>query len=612
VTSLLPVADAAQVRRAAGGEIRADMRAFAAMLALNALATAAGLVGPRLLGDIVDAVKASPGRAAVATVDRLALIIVAFTLAQIVLTRLAMYVGARFGERTAARVRERFLDRTLALPASVVEHVATGDLVARGTTDVATVATTLRNAVPEVFIALVQVVFIIGAVLLLDPLLGACALSCLAVIAIVLRWYLRRARTAYLAEGAANSVLAEILTTTAGGARTVEALSLHQRRIESGEAAIAAARQARLRTLWLRTVLFPSVDLSYTLPLVGALLIGAVLYDRGVVSLGTVVATAVYLRQLAAPLDAVLLWVEQVQQSGAAYARVEGLAAAPWAEAQDDVRQDAQEPAPVSAESAEPFEPADDRIRVIAARYAYEQDRDVLHGVDLEVRPGERLAVVGASGAGKSTLGRLLAGIDKPRTGEVTVGGVPVAELAPRRLRRQVVLVTQEHHVFHATLRENLLLARPEADDAQLHAALTAVDAAWADDLPAGLDTELGAHGHHLDGAQSQQLALARVVLADPHTVILDEATALLDPATARNTEHALAAVLQGRTVVAIAHRLQTAHDADRVVVMDAGVIAELGTHDELVANDGAYAALWRSWHGDGDGDGDGPETASP
>ena len=177
----------------------------------------------------------------------------------------------------------------------------------------------------------------------------------------------------------------------------------------------------------------------------------------------------------------------------------------------------------------------------------------------------------------------------------MTVGGVPIASLGPERLREQVVLVTQEYHVFHDSIRGNLRIARPDATDAQLLAALDSVGAHWVEDL----DTVVGGDDQKVDGAQAQQLALARVVLADPHTVILDEATALLDPATARNTERALAAVLDGRTVIAIAHRLQTAHDADRVAVMDGGAVTELGTHDELVAAGGTYAALWRSWHSD-------------
>jgi ABC-type multidrug transport system fused ATPase/permease subunit len=277
------------------------------------------------------------------------------------------------------------------------------------------------------------------------------------------------------------------------------------------------------------------------------------------------------MQQLIGPLDTILIWIEQLQSTGASFARIEGLAAVPRAAVEPDRRPDG------------------DRIEVTGVRYAYDGGPDVLCGIDLTVRPGERLAVVGLSGAGKSTLGRLLAGVDRPRTGSVTVGGVPVAGLPPDLLRRQVVLVTQEHHVFRESLRDNLMVRAP---DDELRRALATVGADWAGDL----DADLGAQP--VDGAQAQQLALARVVLADPHTVILDEATALLDPTTARTAERALAAVLHDRTVIAIAHRLQTAHDADRVAVMDGGRIVELGTHDELVAAGGPYAALWRRWHG--------------
>jgi ABC-type multidrug transport system fused ATPase/permease subunit len=225
----------------------------------------------------------------------------------------------------------------------------------------------------------------------------------------------------------------------------------------------------------------------------------------------------------------------------------------------------------------------------------------VLHGVDLSIGVGERLAMVGPSGAGKSTLGRLLAGIHPPRTGSVTVGGVGLTELPLPDLRRHVALVTQEHHIFVGTVRENLVLAMDpgdsEAGDDALVDALVAVDAAdWVAALPEGLETVVGSGGRALTPPQAQQLALARLVLADPHTLVLDEATSLIDPRAARHLERSLAAVLEGRTVIAIAHRLFSAHDADRVAVVADGRITELGSHDELVARGGSYAALWASW----------------
>lgn len=574
--SRLPVADRAAVRREMLDLIGRERRAVLVVLVLHGAAAIAGLAAPWLLGRIVDQVAAGGG---VATVDRLAMAIGGCVLVQALLSRYAQYAGHRFGERAVAQLREEFIRKTLGLPVSVVERAGSGDLATRSSVDVSTVGTTVRDVVPTIVIASAQLTLLFGAIFLLHPMLGLVALAGLPPIWAASRWYLRRASSAYLAEGAATAELTETLTTTAEGARTVEALRLTDERIVHGTERIARVWATRRATLALRTVFYTVVEASYPLPIAAVLLVGGFFLSEGMVSLGEVVAAALYLQQAIEPLDRILQWTEQAQRGFASFARVLGVGQVP-----------PELPGKTSA-------PAGERLVVRGVRFSYTDGHDVLHGIDLEVRPGERLAVVGPSGAGKSTLARLLAGIDAPRDGVVSIGGCPITDLDPAERRRRIALVTQEHHVFIGSVRDNLAFAAPDASDEQMQAALVAVGADWYSELPNGLDTELGDGARQLGAADAQQLALARLVLADPHTLILDEATAALDPTTARRTERALAAVLTGRTVIAIAHRLNTAHDADRVAVMEDGRITELGSHDELVRADGAYASLWRSWH---------------
>jgi ABC-type multidrug transport system fused ATPase/permease subunit len=369
---------------------------------------------------------------------------------------------------------------------------------------------------------------------------------------------------------------------TVEGGRTIEALSLREERVRRINADLEEASRAERRTLHLRTMWFPTAEFSYVIPVAAALAWGGWLVSAGHASIGEVTAVALYVVQLADPVDRLISWLDEIQVGATSFARLVGIAGVPPdREATDD-------------------EPEGDRLRAQDVRYAYIVDRDVLHGIDLDLEPGERVAVVGPSGAGKSTLGRLLAGIHPPRAGRVDVGGVRLVDLPLDTLRREVALVTQEQHVFVGTVAENLRLARTGASDDQLAEALAAVDALeWVQALPDGLETVVGAGGYPLTPAQAQQVALARLVLADPHTLVLDEATSLLDPRAARHLERSLASVLRGRTVVAIAHRLYTAHDADRVAVVEDGLLHEVGTHDELVERAGSYAALWDSWHGD-------------
>jgi ABC-type multidrug transport system fused ATPase/permease subunit len=576
----LPVADVREVREQAGILARRNRRGLLGMVALHAAAAAAGLAGPALLGRLIQSVEDGTSTA---TVDRLVLVLAGFLLAQTILTWFARRTSFVLAERLFAELREDFMRRVLALPLSTVEKAGTGDLVSRTTADVDALARTIRFAVPETMIAAVTSVLTVAAAVWVNPLAALPAVVGIPSLWIATRWYLRRAPQAYLAERAAYATLSGTLSETVEGGRTVEALGLAEERVRRLDADLAEANHWEMRGLFLRTVWFPNAEFAYSLPVAGALAWGGWLVFNGHASIGEVTAVALYMAQLADPVDRLISWLDEIQVGATSFARIVGIARVPAdREATDD-------------------RPEDDRLRAEDVRYAYVDGRDVLHGIDLDLAPGERVAVVGPSGAGKSTLGRLLAGIHPPREGRVEVGGVRLVDLPLERLRREVALVTQEQHVFVGTLAENLRLARPGAADEQLVAALEAVDALeWAEALPDGLATVVGAGGFPLTPAQAQQLALARLVLADPHTLVLDEATSLLDPRAARHLERSLALVLEGRTVVAIAHRLHTAHDADRVAVVEDGLLQELGTHEELVEHGGSYAALWDSWHGDG------------
>ncbi|GII53030.1 multidrug ABC transporter ATP-binding protein [Planotetraspora thailandica] len=575
---ILPVADRAQVRAYARRLALKYPRELALALSLHALAATSGLVSPRLLGELVQSVADRTGDV---DVDMIALAIGGFVVVQAVLIRFAVYASSRLGEKVLAELREDFVEQVLALPLSTVERAGSGDLITRTSRDVDALSRSVRQAVPETLIAFVTCAFAVGALLLVGPVMALPLLVAVPVLWISTRWYLNRARDGYLRENAAYAEMTEGLAETVEGARTVEALGLQDRRHRRTDGDIAGSFAAERYTLGLRMVWFPTVEVGYVIPIVATLLLGGLFHTWGWVSLAQVTAATLYVQQLIDPLDRVLSWMDELQVGGASMSRLLGVVNVPDDRVAGEARPDGEE------------------LRASGVRYAYREGHDVLHGIDLDVRAGERLAMVGPSGAGKSTLGRLLAGIHGPRTGTVTVGGVPLVDLPLDDLRGHVALVTQEHHVFRGTLRDNVLIGRPDATDADVRRALEAVDAReWAEAFDEGLDTVVGSGGQALSPAQAQQLALARLVLADPHTLVLDEATSLIDPTAARHLERSLAAVLDGRTVIAIAHRLYTAHDADRVAVVEDGRVSELGSHDDLVAARGAYAALWDSWHG--------------
>ena len=547
---------------------------FAGVVAFNGLAAGAALLVPRLLGAVIDqtAGGAQLSRGLLVTLS-------AAVVAQALFTFLGQRTSTIFGQDLLSSAREYTVRTILSLPLGRVEGASTGDLVTRVTRDVGTMSRSVQYGLPMAIISLSMVSLAVVAMLLNSVFLAIPSLLLIGSSLVAVRRYLQRAQKCYIAEGATYSQINTTLTETVEGARTVEALRLGARRVSACVDDVAVSAQAERYGTTLRNLLFTVIDVAFNTPRVVTVLAGAYGYSRGWVTLGQITAAVLYVEALAGPLDRLIGEVDRLQVGAASTARLLGIAQVP----QDRIPREARPDGP--------------ELKGKDLRFAYREGHDVLHGVDLALRTGERLAIVGPSGSGKSTLGRLLSGINGPRTGSVTVGGVELVELPLELLRTEVALVTQEHHVFVGSVRDNIVLAREDSEDPAVWSALATVGAAeWVRRLPEGLGTTIGSGHQPLTPAQAQQVALARLIIADPHTLVLDEATSLIDPRTARVLEGSMSALLESRTVVAIAHRLHTAHDAERIAVVIDGRIVELGSHDELVDAGGEYAALWRAW----------------
>ena len=622
----LPVAGTRTAMRKLLGLIADRKAEFAVVFALQTALAVVGVVTPMVVGRAVDAVAAGTTSSYI----RNAIVFIAVVVAvQAILGYAASLRAYVFSQKILAVLRERVVRAVTSLPLGTVEAAGSGDMIGRTTYDVERVSFFIEGAVSRLFMTVLTIAATLVAIFVANPLLGGVVVLTAAPIFFTVRFYVRRGVPAYLAASAISAGMSGVASETVEQSTTADAMRLGRVRAERMDTLIYEYWRNEVYTGWVRMLFIVMNQLVTYLPVVTGLALGGYMIGIGQTTYGTVTAIVLYASQLRYPLWTFSWWADEFQFAMAALARIFGVEEASETGADEESgesggvreagastvrdtgesgREAREEPsaarvsgAAAEAEAAGPDSSGgfDAALHIEDVHFAYREGQDVLHGVTLDVDGGETVAIVGPSGAGKSTLGRLIAGINAPAAGSVRIGRAEVSSMPESALHTAVAMVTQEHHVFLGSLAHNMRLAKRDATDEEIRSALEAVEATWVDDLEDGLETKIGSGGLALTPPQAQQLALARIVLLDPAVLVLDEATSQLNPTEARSLERALGRVLKGRTVVSIAHRLYTAHDADRVAVMIDGRVAEYGSHDELTARGGEYAALWNAWQSD-------------
>ncbi|KRF12843.1 ABC transporter ATP-binding protein [Nocardioides sp. Soil796] len=577
---ILPIADRRETSRLAWQLMRRHPVALALATASFAIAGLAALVAPWMLGQIVDAVReGAPG----SDINRYAVIIATAAVLGAVATWASVSFLARAGEPALAELREEVLDKALGLDSARVEAAGTGDLLSRVGDDARAVANSLTDIIPTLVNSLVLVGFTAVGLFALDWRLGLAGLATIPFYVMGLRWYLPRSGPFYARERVAQGERAQALVSGLQGAPTLRAYALEDAHVDEITKRSDDAREITVTVFALLTRFFARSNRAELIGLCLVLGTGFWLVRADEVTVGAVTAAALYFHRLFNPIGALLFIFDEVQSTGASLARLAGVSL--------------MQPPPTGS-AVPPASPGP--LELLAVCHEYVEGRPVLSEVTLTIAPGERVALVGATGAGKTTLGAIAAGVLPAGAGAVSLAGVPYDDLAPDALRSKVSLISQDVHVFSGTVREAVTLVDASAGDEAVRSALAAVSAlGWVDAMPDGLETVVGDGGHPLTPAQAQQLALARIVLADPWFVVLDEATAEAGSAGARDLERAALAVTEGRGALVVAHRLTQSESADRVLVLHEGRVVESGSHPELLAAGGRYAELWAAWSGD-------------
>lgn len=510
------------------------------------------------------------------------------------------YLAFRESRWTETLLRERIFGHIQRLHVAYHDKAQTGQLMSRASSDLQQVQQFVVM-IPITLSNIAQLFAVTVILALTDWRLAVVALAPLPFINVASRRFSSRIHPAVLEVQNEQAQLASVVEESVSGVRVVKGLGTESVQFDKLRREADDIRRVSLRAASIRSRFLPAIDLLPSLGLIAVLGYGGHRVINGDMSIGDLVAFNVYLTMLVWPLRNIGMMVALGQRAAAALVRVhEVLSTDPAVRSPDKPRSlPARAGVTVGASEATGAHAgaATGAVRFEAVHFGYDTDREILRGFDLSIAPGESVALVGATGAGKSTIVRLLLRFYDVTSGRITIDGVDLRRLHLGELRRNVGVVFEDTFLFNDSVRNNIAFAKPDADQSVVeHAARLAGAHDFINQLPDGYATQIGERGYSLSGGQRQRVAIARAIVADPRVLVLDDATSAVDPSKEHEIRDAMRTVMAGRTTIVIAHRPGTIALADRIVLLDEGVVAAVGQHRELVESSERYREVLAAW----------------
>ncbi|RFA10017.1 ABC transporter [Subtercola boreus] len=490
---------------------------------------------------------------------------------------------ARISQAILLDLRKRVFLQTQRLSLEFHETYTSGRIISRQTSDLDSIRELLDSGINQLVQGLLYMFFIGIALFSLDVASGLILVVSLVPLLILTRWFQLRSQRLFRTTRTASAKLIVKFVETMTGIRAVKAFRTEKSNRAEFGGLVEEYRVSNARVIRLFGIFDPGLVLIGNVTVAVVLLVGAFRVVEGQVAIGVLLAAVLYTRRFFDPMEEMAMFYNSYQSAAAALEKISGV-----------LEEELSVPDPVKP--VDLWE-AKGGITFDDVEFSYQNGRVVLPEFSLDVPAGQTIALVGSTGAGKSTLAKLISRFYDPTTGQVTLDGIDLRRLHPKDLRRAIVMVTQEAYLFSGTVADNIAIGKPGASREEIVGAAKAVGAhAFIESLPDGYDTDVNKRGGRVSAGQRQLVSFARAFLADPAVLILDEATASLDIPSERQVQDALQTLLADRTAIIIAHRLSTVAIADRVLVMEHGVIIEDGTPADLIGGTGRFAQLHASW----------------